>query len=159
MNIVYVGDAQDVIRRILTNHCAGNVEGSVLRRYVAEAMGYTLSYTLRLSGSKRIRINLPDPRRGEREISDYVCSGMWRYLVCQSKKEAHDLQWYTIAQLNPLLNRDIQPWDRGGRLRYQKLLKSLQRAELLAWHELQRRQSGPGVYVLYHQQLPVTKRM
>jgi len=45
--IIYVGDSKDVIKRIRTNHCKGNVEASALRKYVAEALGYRIKITKR----------------------------------------------------------------------------------------------------------------
>ncbi len=33
IKIIYVGDSRDVVKRILTNHCKGNVEASALRKH------------------------------------------------------------------------------------------------------------------------------
>jgi hypothetical protein len=88
--IIYVGDAGDIIKRIKTNHCSGNVEGSALRSHVAEAIGYKIKSTKRSTGSTRYRIELPDPREGEKHVSDYIRSGEWRYVVCNSYAEAKD---------------------------------------------------------------------
>lgn len=152
--IIYVGDSRDVIKRIQTNHCSGNVEASALRRYVAETKGYGIKSTRRTSGSTRVRIALPDPRMGEMDVSDYVRAGEWRYVICNSYAEANGFQWYAIDQLKPLLNRDRKPWNRGNLQRYQSLLARLTSSRALNCDQLHGMQSGPGVYVLYHQQRP-----
>lgn len=153
MNI-YVGDAGDVVKRILTNHCSGNVEASALRRAVAEDMGYRLIRTRRQSGSIRVRIDLFNPRDGENMVSAYVQSGEWKYVICESYSEAHGFQWYVIAQLKPLLNRNFQPWNAQKTSRYQFLLHQLLMSEPLSYGMLRNKHSGPGVYVLFHKQMP-----
>lgn len=156
MRVIYVGDAGDVVRRILTNHCGGNVEGSALRKAVAEAMGYRLKRTRRPSGSIRVRIDLPNPREGERRVSEYLRSGKWRYVACCSYGEAHDFQWYVIERLKPLLNRVFRPWNHGRLQRYQSILVQLEEALALDCDQLRGKQSGPGVYVLFHTKIPST---
>jgi len=152
--IIYVGDAHNVIKRIRTNHCSGNVEASALRKHVAEAKGYRIRSTRRSSGSTRVRIDLPNPRMGGKDVSDYIRSGKWRYVICNSYTEANDFQWYAIEQLNPALNRNCKPWNRGNLQRYQTLLAQLTSSPELNCDQLHGMQSGPGVYVLYHQQKP-----
>ncbi len=154
MIIVYVGDSKDVIKRIRTNHCRGNVEGSALRKHVAQAKDYRIKKTRRPSGSTRIRIDLPDPHRGEQDVSDYIRSGEWKYVLCASASEAEDFQWYVIDQLNPLLNRTQKPWNRGNLQRYYALLAQLTNSPVLTCEQIRSMQSGPGVYVLYHQRRP-----
>lgn len=152
--VIYVGDSRDIIKRLRTNHCSGNVEGSALRKLVAEAMGYRLKRTRRASGTTRIRIDLPNPRVGEAKVTEYIRSGTWRFVICQSYNEAHDFQWYAIEQLHPLLNRDRRSWDRESLQRYRHLLTQLSKAQELKCSQLQQSQSGPGIYVLYHRQAP-----
>jgi len=149
--IIYVGDAGGVIKRIRTNHCSGNVEASALRRHVAKAKGYRIKSTRRTSGSIKARIDLPNPRTGEVDVSDYIRSGEWRYVICNSYAEANDFQWYVIDQLKPLLNKNCKPWNRENLQRYQALLAQLTNSPALNWDQLHGMQSGPGVYVLYHQ--------
>jgi len=152
--VIYVGDTQDVINRILTNHCRGNVEGSALRRHVAQAIGYGIKSTKRPSGSTKVRIDLPDPQKGETDVSNYIRSGKWRYVICNSYEEAHDFQWYVIEQLKPLLNKNYQPWNRNNLQRYQILLTQLTNCPALSCTQLRGMQSGSGVYALHHQQKP-----
>jgi len=149
--IIYVGDARDVIKRIRTNHCSGNVEASALRRHVAEAKGYKIKSTKRLSGSMRVRINLPNPQNGEMDVSNYIRSGEWKYVIWNSYAEANDFQWYVIDQLKPLLNKDHKSWDPENRQRYQSLLTRLTSSPPLNCDQLHGMRSGPGVYVFYHQ--------
>jgi hypothetical protein len=102
LHVVYVGDAKDVVKRIRSDHCNGNVEASALRKSVAIAKGYLLKKTKRPSGSTRIRIDLPVPRKGETCISGYIQSSEWRFVLCASSMEAKDFQWYAIDQLADL---------------------------------------------------------
>ncbi len=152
--IVYVGDSRDVVKRIRTNHCSGNVEASALRRYIAETKGYKIKSTKRSSGSTRVRIDLPNPRKGEMNVSDYIRSGKWRYVICDSYAEANDFQWYAIEQLNPLLNKYRKPWNRENIMVYQTLLSRLTNSLEVKCDQLHCMQSGPGVYVLYHNKRP-----
>ena len=151
MMIIYVGDSKNVINRIRKNHCSGNVEGSTLREAVAETMGYRITRTKRKSGTTKVRIDLPNPREGEHKITDYIRSGEWRYVICNSYAEAHDFQWYAIEQLRPLLNRNYEQWEHRNFQRYQTLSAQLVNSEALNCDHLNNRQSGPGVYILYHQ--------
>ena len=48
MLCIYVGDSSNVMSRLLTNHCAGNVEGSAFREAVAKAMGYRTTHFTQL---------------------------------------------------------------------------------------------------------------
>jgi len=152
--IIYVGDSKDVIKRIRTNHCNGNVEASAFRRHVAEEKGYKIKSTRRTSGSTRVQIDLPDPHAGEMAVSDYIRSGKWRYVICNSYDEANDFQWYVIDQLKPLLNKDCKAWNYGNLRRYHDLLAQLTSSPLLRCNQLSGMQSGQGVYVFYHQRRP-----
>jgi len=154
MYAVYVGDASDVVKRISENHCKGNVEASALRRHIAEAMGYKFKRVRRPSGSVRIRIDIADPKSGEERVSNYICSGKWKYVICESYGEAHDFQWYVIDKLNPLMNKDRRPWNHISVKRYGDIFSHLINCPPLSWKQLQNRRSGPGVYVLLHQKLP-----
>ena len=152
--IIYVGDTRNVIKRIRTNHCSGNVGGSAFRRHVAEEKGYRIKSTRRPSGSTKVRINLPNPRAGEMVVSDYIRSGEWRYVICNSYAEANDFQWYAINQLKPLLNKARKPWNSGNLQRYQSLLAKLTSSPALNCKQLHGVQSESGVYVFYHQRRP-----
>jgi len=155
MLCLYIGDAsKDVISRILTNHCSGNVEGSSLRESIAQKMGYSIVRTRRPSGTTKVRIDLVNPKEGESKVSDYIRSGKWKYMVCQSFIEAHDFQWYLIDRLKPLLNRDRRPWKKENFERYSYLFSLLEASPMLIYSQLRGKQSGPGVYVLYHEQTP-----
>ena len=153
--VIYVGDArQDVINRIRTNHCNGNVEASSFRRHVAEAKGYKIKLSKRAKGSTKKRIDLPNQKTGEIVISNYIRSGEWRYVICSSYKEAHDFQWFVIAQLNPLLNKICKPWNAKNLHRYQFLLNHLLNSTAFSCNKLCGKPSGPGVYAFYHNQSP-----
>ena len=154
MKVIYVGDARDVLKRIIQNHCKGNVEGSALRKAVAEALGYSLKRSRRTSGSIRIRIDMSDPGEGEKRVSQYIRSGIWRYVFCDSYEEAHDFQWYVIDSLNPLLNRMSRNWNHGYLQRYKILFNQLKSAPTLNCNQMKIKTSGSGVYVLYHDKLP-----
>ncbi|MEM2960956.1 MAG: hypothetical protein QXU67_05065 [Candidatus Bathyarchaeia archaeon] len=156
--VIYVGDSNDVVSRILINHCSGNVEGSALRKAVAEAMGYGLRSAKRPSGSIKVRIDLPNSKEGEAKVSGYIRSGTWKYIICQSLEEAQDFQWYVIDQLRPLLNRNRRPWDNKDSQRYRSIIEQLKHSSEISCYDLRKGQAvaktGPGVYVLYHDLTP-----
>ena len=152
--VVYVGDSSDVIKRIRTNHCSGNVEGSAFRKHVAAGMGFGISRTKRSSGSTRVRLDLDDPSAGERTITKYVRSGFWKVMICDSYEEAHDFQWYAIQKLDPPLNKDVQPYDQAREERYTKILRQLVDSDPIPFDELSSVPTGPGVYVFHHDELP-----
>lgn len=155
MFFIYVGDSKkNVINRILTNHCSGNVEGSGLREAVAQKMGIVIARIKRPSGNYKIRINLPIPKEGEDKISEYIRSGTWRYIICRSYDEAHDFQWFLIDQLEPILNKVRKPWKKENTKRYICLLNLLEISPILNYRQLRGRHSGPGTYVLYHEEIP-----
>lgn len=151
---IYVGDSGDIIKRIRTNHCSGNVEGSAFRKHVAAEMGYAITKTKRDSGSTKVRLDLPDPRVGERRITNYLRSGSWRIVICDTYDEAHDFQWYAIAKLQPTLNKAAQAWDSAAGARYAQLLQSLLDCTLIPYADIGGSESGPGVYAFYHNELP-----
>ena len=88
------------ILRTLTNHRDGNVGASALRAAIAQEMGCHLRRTKRPSGSTRVQIDLPNPLEGENVISAYIKSGEWKYVICESYEEAHDLKWHTETSSN-----------------------------------------------------------
>jgi hypothetical protein len=154
MKTLYVGDARDIVARICTNHGAGNVEGSALRRYVAHAMGLGLTRTRRPSGSTRVRIRLPDPRVGERAVSAYIRSGWWRLALCESYEEAKALQWLAIEVLKSIWNTDRRPTAAGSDQRFKDHLRQLAISPLLPFEAVRAQRPGLGVYVFYHVQSP-----
>ena len=154
MFVIYVGDSSNVVNRIRTNHCAGNIEGSAMRRHVADAKGYTIKRSRRTGGSMRVRIDLPNPREGEADVSRYVRSGWWICVICDSDGEARDFQWYLINHLRPILNVRTRDWNHSNRGRYQELLAAIEHAEALTHDQLKGKRTGPGVYILYHNHPP-----
>jgi hypothetical protein len=154
MNTLYAGDARDIVARICANHGAGNVEASALRRYVARVMGLEFTRTRRPSGSTRLRINLADPRVGEKAISAFIRSGWWRLALCESYEEATALQWFTIEVLQPAWNTDRRPPAAGSDQRFKGHLRQLVTSPLLPFTEVRTQHSGPGVYIFYHVQFP-----
>lgn len=152
--IIYVGDGSNVIKRIRTNHCGGNVEGSALRQHVATALGYKLTRQQRPSGSTRIRIASPNPKEEEKILTKYIRSGSWRFVTCDSAQEALDFQWYVIKQLHPILNVNARTWNPDNHKNYQHLFAQLMNCPQTTFQYLDITLTGPGVYVFYHDQLP-----
>ncbi|NQS98437.1 MAG: hypothetical protein HQ591_08290 [candidate division Zixibacteria bacterium] len=152
--LIYVGDSGNVVKRILINHCSGNVEGSALRKHIAKEMGFDILREVRKSGSTKYRINLPNPLDGEKIITEYIRSGWWKYVICDSMKEAKGFQWYAIEKLDPLLNINRKSWDETEALQYKELLEELQGSEVLHCNKLREKPTGPGVYALYHNMEP-----
>ena len=150
MKVIYVGDASNLRRRI-HQHGRGNVEGSALRKHVAEALGYGLARTRRPSGSTRVRIDAPDPPAAEQQVSAFIQSGAWRWVTCDSATEAGVLQWLAIERLDPVLNRDRRPPEVDVRL--ERLVETLTGAPLVPHEELDSPEA-PGVYAFYHERVP-----
>ena len=154
MYFIYVGDSKDVYSRLKTNHCNGNVEASALRRYVAEAMGFKIKFEKRPSGSTRARVDLPTPKQGEKAVSDYIRQGKWQILILDNYIIAHDFQWYVIEKLKPLLNRESQNYQIDKSELYENLFERLTKSALFDCNGINESFSGPGIYVLYHEQKP-----
>ncbi len=151
MIAIYAGDARDVVKRIRSNHCSGNVEASALRRHIAENMGYRIKSMRRPSGSYRVRLDMPNPKTGEQIISAYVRTGLWKFILCDSYEEAQDFQWYVIDILKPLLNVRHETWSAENMVRYQGLITKLTSSSGMTYVQLKNTVSGPGVYVLFHE--------
>ena len=100
MNI-YVGDGSKIGKRVKNNHCTGNVEGSSLRKHIASNLGFEIIKEKRPSGSTRVKLNVPNPNVGENKISNYLQSGEWKYLICETVEIAKDFQFYVIQNLIP----------------------------------------------------------
>lgn len=157
--IVYTGDASNITNRVRKNHCGGNVEGSALRQHVANAIGYQLSREKRLtSKSVRIRVDLPDPKVGEKAISQYIKSGYWRFVICDSEIEAQDFQWYVIETIKPIFNINQGTWKRQNIVRYEALFQQLIKSEEILFNQINNRPTGPGVYIFYHINLPIPQK-
>ena len=154
MIVIYAGDAGDVGKRIRSNHCGGNVEGSALRKHIAENMGYPIKITRRSSGSYRVRLDLPDPKAGEQAISNYLRNGMWKFVICNSHRESQDFQWYVIDALKPLLNVLHKTWKIENLVRYKALFTELTSAPGMNCEQLRNTASGTGVYVFFHEVAP-----
>ena len=156
MLCLYVGYSNDMMRRILQDHCGSgtNVEASTLRMSIAEAMGYRIKRTKRATGSYKTRIDLANPREGEDRVSEYIRSGKWKYVICQSLDEARGFKKYAMERLQPRLNKERVVGIRQITQRYEDLLNQLEACPLLSYSHLSRRQSGPGVHVFYHEQMP-----
>ena len=92
MNI-YVGDGSKIGERIKNNHCNGNVEGFSLRKHIASNLGF--------EKRPRVKLNVPNPKVGENKISNYLQSGEWKYLICETAEIAKDFQFYVIQNLIP----------------------------------------------------------
>lgn len=142
----YVGDSKHVGRRIRRNHCRNHVYGSALRRHVARGMGFTVTAERRLQHE--------DPAAAEQAITDYMKSGWWQYVCCDSPGEARRFQWYVIEHMNPALNRDRRPWDDASEPRFRQLLAELLDSRRLTWDEFSNDHDCPGVYVFYHREPP-----
>ena len=152
--IIYVGDAKDVVQRIRSNHCSGNVEGSALRKAIASLRGYALSSTKRPTGTQKIRIDSTKSLGDEEVLSSYLASGFWKYVMCDSPEESRDFQWYVIEALTPVLNFRRQIWNSAATERYISLLRQLEQCTPLKCAALAKTKSGPGVYVFCHDQHP-----
>jgi len=154
MQALYVGDARNAKKRILTNHIGGNVESSVLRKYVAQMLGLKIKSELRSHSSYRIRIDSSDISGGENTVSDYIKRGSWRVILLGGYEQAHELQWYVINELCPPLNRQTMPSGRSGGIDHGAEYKRLMVSPLLGLEDIFKLREGPGLYVFYN--TPIT---
>jgi hypothetical protein len=154
IQVLYVGDARNVRKRILNNHRRGNVESSILRKHIASKLGLKIKTELRTNGCYRIRIDEADKDSGEREISEYVKCGMWRVILVHTYEEAHELQWYIKGKLSPPFNRRIKIGEGLGGTNYGGVFQQLMESPLLGLDEIAKLKEGPGVYVFYNVRTP-----
>jgi len=117
-------------------------------------MGYGFNRTRRPNGNTRIRIDLPNPRDGEKRVSEYIRSGKWKYILFRSYDEAHDFKWYAIDELNPMLNVNRRPWNQIELTRYRGLLEELERSSMFSCEQLRELETGSGVCLFYHKNEP-----
>jgi hypothetical protein len=154
MQVLYVGDARNVKKRILNNHGRGNIESSVLRKRIASKLGFKIKTELRAQGSYRIRIDEVDKNRGEKEISEFMKRGMWRVILVDTYEEAHELQWYIIGRLSPPFNRRTKIGEGFDGTHYGPAFQQLIDSPLLGLDDIAKLREGPGVYVFYNAWTP-----
>jgi hypothetical protein len=155
MNI-YVGDGSKIGERVKNNHCTGNVEGSSLRKHIASNLGFGITKEKRPSGTTKVRLNIPNPKEGENKISNYLQSGEWKYLICETAEIAKDFQFYVIQNLfpQPLLNVNMGSWNPNNENMYLAMLQELQNCISLNYQETVNIPLLPGVYLFIHKNQP-----
>lgn len=99
-------------------------------------------------------LDLFNLKAGEQCITAYIRSGKWKFVACKSYTEAHNFQWFAIEQLSPKLNAELKSWDGDNHERYSHLLSKLQASPCVEYTQIGLIPSGPGVYVLFHEELP-----
>ena len=62
---------------------------------------------------------------------DYIQSGNWKVVPCQTVEEARDFQWYGIDKMRPPLNKYMQFWDLNCENVYQELLDDMLTSEFI----------------------------
>lgn len=154
MQVLYVGDARNVKKRILNNHGKGNVESSILRKHIASILGLKIKTELRTHGSYRIRIDEPVKGRGEKDISEFIKRGRWRVIILEDYEEAHKLQWYIIGRLSPPFNRRIKMGERFDETRYGVVFQQLMDSPELGLDDISKSKEEPGIYVFYNTSAP-----
>lgn len=147
---VYIGDSSNIRRRLTSEHCGGNINGSALRRHVATKLGYELYQVRRKSGTLKWVLNTENSRLAEQIISQYIRGGAWKHVVCQNAVEAKNFQYYAIQSVNPFLNVDHGHWDEAQIQRYQELLIELLASDEITFHNLNTLPRSSGVYLLKH---------
>ena len=139
----YIGDSSKIKNRV-RQHCIGNVESSALRKTIAEEK--------RPSGSRKKTVK---PLSAEKLISDYIQSGNWKVISCQTVEEARDFQWYGIDKMRPPLNKYMQFWGLNNESTYQALLNEMLDSEFIEFASTPNITREPGVYSLWHEHSPV----
>ena len=147
----YIGDSNKIKNRV-RQHCTGNVESSALRKTIAEEMGFEIKTVKRPSGSRKKTVN---PLSAEKLISDYIQSGNWKVVSCQTVEEARDFQWYGIDKMRPPLNKYMQFWDLNCESVYQELLDDMLTSEFIEFSSTLNIIKEPGVYSLLHEYSPL----
>jgi hypothetical protein len=153
---IYVGDGSKIGTRIKNQHCGGNVEGSSMRKLVARAMGYTFTQQRRLKGSWKVRLDLPNPSTGEKQITNYIRNGVWKYIVCPSTIDAKDFQFYVIQNIipAPILNINQGKWQEDMQPVYQNMLQQLLNCQAHNYDQSVNIPTEPGVYLFIHDEDP-----
>jgi hypothetical protein len=155
MNI-YIGDGSKIKTRIRNQHCVGNVEGSSLRKHIAIALGLTLARQQRVNGTWRVRINLPNPLIGEQQITNYLRTGKWKFVVCPPGIDAKDFQFYAIQNIKPppILNINQGTWQVNMQAIYQEMLNQLLNCQAHNYDQTVNIPNEPGVYLFIHDNQP-----
>jgi hypothetical protein len=153
---IYVGDGSKIGTRIKNQHCGGNVEGSSIRKLVARAMRYTFTQQRRIKGSLKVRLNLQNPSTGEKQITNYIRNGVWKYIVCPPTIDAKDFQFYVIQNINPtpILNINQGTWQVNMQAIYQEMLNQLLNCESHNYDQTVNIPNEPGVYLFIHDNQP-----
>ncbi len=155
MNI-YIGDGSKIRTRIRNQHCGGNVEGSSLRKHVANALGLALIRQQRMNGSWRVRINLPNPLTSEQLITNYLRTGKWKFVICPPGIDAKDFQFYAIQNIlpTPILNINLGNWQINMEAIYQQMLNQLLMCQAHDYIQTNNIPNEPGVYLFIHDNQP-----
>jgi hypothetical protein len=155
MNI-YIGDGSRIMNRIKSQHCSGNVEGSSLRKHVANEMGFQLKKTQRENGNWRVRLDLPNPKIGESQITNYLRTGKWKFVICPIGVEAKDFQFYVIQNISPapILNINMGNWNEEMLNVYKGLLNKLESCPVHNYNQIINIPNESGIYLFIHEKNP-----
>jgi hypothetical protein len=156
MNI-YIGDGSKIKNRIRNQHCAGNVEGSSLRKHIALAMGFQIVKEQRENGTWATRLGLPNLNNGEQLITKYMRTGIWKFIICPPGISAKDFQFYAIQHIDPapLLNINQGQWDVNMLKTYQILLNQLENCTAHNYNQTINIPNESGVYLFIHENEPI----
>ena len=156
LNVIYIGESNNVKRRIINNHCFGNVDISALRRNIAKEFGYEIQ---KEKNSKGESVYFLIKSNYELEITKYIISGFWKIIILDKKEIAKDFQYFLINKLKPLLNKEKKNYDINKKDYYESLLKELEKQRCLSCDDVLNHKNlcKPGIYVFCHHILP-TKR-
>lgn len=99
MNI-YIGESENTYKRVY-QHFSASIEASVLRKDIAESRHYQINRVIREAGNVKVTLaNLAH----ERNITEYLEGGKWKFVICVNRAEAQDFKYFAISRLNPILN-------------------------------------------------------
>ena len=157
----YVGDSIKLRNRI-RQHCTGNVEGSTLRKTIAENMGFEIQRTKRETGTTKKSVT---PAQ-KLSIDEYVQSGKWRWMPCPVQLY-HEFQNYLISELKPPLNKELGDpplpldWDEGWNDEFKQHMRIILSPDVSQYEvifvDLGRIENVPGVYLFFHEKPLVTE--
>ena len=150
----YVGDSKKLRNRI-RQHCKGNVEGSTLRKTIAENMGFEIQRTKREKGTTKKSVT-PIQKSS---IDEYIQSGKWRWMPCPEELY-HEFQNYLISELKPQLNKKLNDppvpldWDDGWNDAFEQHMRIILSPDVgqyeVIYSDLATIDNVPGVYLFFH---------
>jgi hypothetical protein len=152
---LYVGMGKNLQKRIISNHCQGDVNSSVLRKTIAKLFGLKIDRFKRDTGKKSSGYKLnADFNGGEKKISEYIQGGEWQFIECESPEEAADFELFVIEKLRPVYNHSYNHKKEDD---YMQKFDRLISSKKISYVDRKDVNEKPGVYVFYHREIKLSE--